>query len=1349
MFCKTCSKDGCLSCPFGRWGQFCENVENFKANHTNLTEAPEEKMESFTQEIIERQTKFHNFPANTADNISIVNIPPEKLPKSKKHKNKFRKNKNDRNPKAVTDGTMAVMNGNDEQSNIEKDKENEHYADVFDSNLNPEVSYSILNKTEKFTSKQKSKETLTVLHDSLTDNDKDDFLPIIIQNENEARITDEETIHANDSLTYRIDSVNSSKSDFHNYSSENIDSSKNKELKEDSFIENNGNSYENLNDSSRNWNLAFEFPEMHENANIEKSRKLNISFRSQKFPFESSELHENVSIEEKEYKTNIMENLPSEQTSQTEKGQTLFEEEIDLKEAKFLYPLISFRKISFNFPESVNKSIHGTNQSKNSELNPIEYRSAFVLDNRDPKKDHFTQKIYNEQSDVYKMVTKLPKIQNPLNISTFKVKIIDLGEKEDAEYRNASKEHTEVDKIIKTSEISEDQIFENNSKEFEILRSPLEVNIFKITFIGEESDSPIKNPNPNLAENRMIENGEKKNASQTSQINTSEPDESIATDSETAAPLSVNVSKIRIWKENVSSSSDETSQNNTVKSVEDNRRKITKERTANYKRNATNKPYDELQYDIDALQRMIMQSSDFKRNKIGKSNDEQLYSSKSFSKYNIPENHILMPLYFPEMYNTEQYRSSFSNNVDLQKLCDLYPNYSPCFRIRMLAPRSPYFDMFGPLSQTHSKPHHPKSSQNGNYIHHYPQMIYYDSEGNINAHSYVEKEQNYLKDMRTLALLKKYLQSKNARSFSSLPLKNSQPFDITPEQEESLQLLVYGWNNKNQSKQRFDSALLSGLINYFLSLIAPKYNGTEITQTDILRQQEWYENKPARSFAASQVMDLPLDVYQHRSFTDTYGQDYNSPYGSFKTREDNTEYFNTRMLDNQERVHFTDTDPEQNKHKYESIRISLNIPSELEYLGVLPLTHNKTAGSIHIKVMHPMFGQFSFKNETNIREGDSFESAEDTLFESCARCVISESVYQPVEGGEKPGKSLPTIFRALIIEEEGLLLGNQSDSEKPDKSRSKRAIYNYGTHEWCPIERRMLNGDLDCTIWSYQKVCTLICHPGYTCEYQTFRCLRKTNIWTPKLCPCKPIIQYNSFTYRHGNDSLSELLFLPEGNEHGKNMRNHNDSSINRSSLFDTMERNDRVEEYPHYEPAAQQRENDRQDNSTFHNIQSYPGDMTATRKHSSKFDNIRSFPGYEELKEENKTAFAYNQGFPDGMNTDRKENFKFDNNGFPAEVAVDRKINSKSGKTREFPQIMVVDGKDVDKKLLSEDEISDAERMFDTYEQTRSIKEESSDKRHKYVQKMPLMEKNNQNTDKIYSYFDKENPETGNVDFW
>ncbi|GBN93355.1 hypothetical protein AVEN_200899-1, partial [Araneus ventricosus] len=1353
VLCKTCSKEGCLSCPPGRWGQFCENAENSEANNLNYTEASQDEVKSYTEEIADKPANFDSFPPKSVDNISIENLPPEKPSKGLKYKGKLRKNKNYRNPIAVTDAAMTtVTDGNAEQPN--NDKGNVHYADVFGSNDNPEVSHLLSNKTEKFTSMQKSKETLTILHGSFKENDKDEFLPSAIKHENETAIGDDKFINANDSLTYTMDSVNSPRSDVLSFRSGNISSSKNIDLKEDNFEEiSKENSDEKLDNSSSHWKYPFESPEVHENENLEESEKLNSSSRHLKLSYESSEVHaranseknekmnsssrrwkflyespemyENYNLEENENlngssrhwkspygssevresanseesekvngssrhwkspyessevresanseenerlngssshwkspyessevrespnvgkhesKSKVMDGQPSEQKSGVETGR-FFEREFDLRDIQFPSLSFSYRKGSFQASEPENESSRTSKESKNSKINPMGYRLAFVFGNSSLKEGNFSEISSNKQSDSSEMVSESPEMQIPLNVSIFKIKIIDTegnASNVDAEFTNASREQVEAGKITKSSGMSDDQIklSENNSKEFDIV-SPLEVNVFKITFLGEDSESPYNNHN--ITEGRLIENYEKSNVSQTSQNKTSELPENIALGFEAATPQNASVFRVTILKENTSSSSDEKNQNITIKPLEDKRGANTNEKRANYKRNATNRPHDGLLYDTDILHKMIMESPEFAMNKAKKSDDEQLYSSQSFSKSNIPENHILMPLYFPEMYNAE-YRSNFLDNGQLQRLCDLYPNYSPCFRVRMLSPGSPYIDAFGSQSPIQSKHYLYKSSPNGRYFHHFPQVKYYDSEGNMNMRSYAENGQNRLTDSQILALLKQYFQSKNVQSTSSLPLKNSKPLDETflSGQPEGPQYLIQGWNKEEQPKEGFDSTLLSGLINYFLSLISPKYGGGEPTaQSAILRQQEFYRNKPGQSVASREVIEFPLDVNQPlraRSFPNTFGHRYSRPLDILKALESHAEY-----------------SAEESTGSIQNGNSSSKMFPE-------------TADSMQIKVIRPVFGQASFENDNDKREKLNFlESAEDAIFESCAKCVFTESVYEPVGREEKREKSLPTIFRALIVEEEGLLFGNQSDSTKQNASRSKRSMYAYGTHSWCPIERRMLNGDLDCTIWSYQKVCTLVCHPGYTCKSNTFTCSHRTNTWNPNLGPCEPITQYNSFGYRHGNDSSkeNEFNYLSNGNEHIGNMGNYNYTS-------DNMEIDNREASFPNYEPPALQ--------SEFGNIQGFPGDLTADRKENSSFDDNQGFPGYEELDGKDNSTFDNGQSALAG---DKKDNSNFYNiQGVPGEVAVNRKSKSQIGKTRDFPDVVVMDGKVVD----------------------------------------------------------------------
>ncbi|GBO25384.1 hypothetical protein AVEN_204291-1, partial [Araneus ventricosus] len=67
-----------------------------------------------------------------------------------------------------------------------------------------------------------------------------------------------------------------------------------------------------------------------------------------------------------------------------------------------------------------------------------------------------------------------------------------------------------------------------------------------------------------------------------------------------------------------------------------------------------------------------------------------------------------------------------------------------------------------------------------------------------------------------------------------------------------------------------------------------------------------------------------------------------------------------------------------------------------------------------------------------------------------------------------------------------------------------------------------------------------------------------------------------------------------------------------------------------------------------------------------------------------------------------------------------------------------------IDKKAASEDEIRNAESIFDMYEKKKPTAKSSSNNKQKPVEK-----KNDQDSDTIYSFFEKENLEPGNGDSW
>ncbi|XP_035207018.1 uncharacterized protein LOC118181899 [Stegodyphus dumicola] len=83
---------------------------------------------------------------------------------------------------------------------------------------------------------------------------------------------------------------------------------------------------------------------------------------------------------------------------------------------------------------------------------------------------------------------------------------------------------------------------------------------------------------------------------------------------------------------------------------------------------------------------------------------------------------------------------------------------------------------------------------------------------------------------------------------------------------------------------------------------------------------------------------------------------------------------------------------------------------------------------------------------------------------------------------------------------------NSSLLRIPSGTEQKLRIKRQAPHDdWCSFPTGTKHGDLDCTVWSYQKRCVLKCHPGYLYhgkDEARFTCARKTGKWIPDMEAC-------------------------------------------------------------------------------------------------------------------------------------------------------------------------------------------------------------------------------------------------------
>ncbi|KAG8195589.1 hypothetical protein JTE90_002209 [Oedothorax gibbosus] len=124
---------------------------------------------------------------------------------------------------------------------------------------------------------------------------------------------------------------------------------------------------------------------------------------------------------------------------------------------------------------------------------------------------------------------------------------------------------------------------------------------------------------------------------------------------------------------------------------------------------------------------------------------------------------------------------------------------------------------------------------------------------------------------------------------------------------------------------------------------------------------------------------------------------------------------------------------------------------------------------------------------------DSSEISESSMSNENMPVYSQALVYDP--------QDMDYEMENLTAEYETLQASSEANSDsESNRRRSRRDIE---ATPFCPIPKDSRNGDLDCTIWSYKKTCTLICHNGYTSPSRYFTCQRSKNTWVPSMVSCR------------------------------------------------------------------------------------------------------------------------------------------------------------------------------------------------------------------------------------------------------
>ncbi|GFR24592.1 uncharacterized protein TNCT_203481 [Trichonephila clavata] len=295
-----------------------------------------------------------------------------------------------------------------------------------------------------------------------------------------------------------------------------------------------------------------------------------------------------------------------------------------------------------------------------------------------------------------------------------------------------------------------------------------------------------------------------------------------------------------------------------------------------------------------------------------------------------------------------------------------------------------------------------------------------------------------------------------------------------------------------------------------------------------------------------------------------------------------------------------------------------------------------------------------------------------------------------------PERISPAVFRISVLDgassEPSTNTSDQLLESKQDiKSRSKRGI---SDETWCPIQNRMLNADLDCTIWSYQKFCILECHPGFTSVNKYFRCSRKQDSWNPLLQPCIPVGEHKT-AYRTGQNNLAEIEekdSIIETNESGDESEKNNDES-------ETEVKDARFMKFV----DSEEKENNDNQNQFGKEIE-YTGEDFELSENTKKTENENNSFVLSDIAEEKYTNNNHSMltskeiieaisGFLKSRNGNEKEkdsngmnSYQYGNN-FPDESSSFVKIINSEGEENNNQEKNVLNRKEGESESLSENE--------------------------------------------------------------
>ncbi|PRD35217.1 UNVERIFIED_CONTAM: hypothetical protein NCL1_12209 [Trichonephila clavipes] len=464
------------------------------------------------------------------------------------------------------------------------------------------------------------------------------------------------------------------------------------------------------------------------------------------------------------------------------------------------------------------------------------------------------------------------------------------------------------------------------------------------------------------------------------------------------------------------------------------------------------------------LQKFAMKVIDLIHSIEGKHKKEETYKTNDFNNVNFLQKFDAIPVEW-----------------NLDNLCRVYPDHPICFNPSIsiqAAVNNKTADPLEPFQSTLQDFQTPHSFnlwyRNPFYPQYYQQSFSDTGKHSDNDFTYIPLNIHYLESSENY---RPSLSGPDISLFPHLPILDA-TFDYGQPQIEKGS--DHEWTRQHHSSNTINKKqnieLLPKLIKAFLRLTNP----VEILQIKLNNPGNYKKNR--ESFKKD--VDYDEKLYSMNSEDDELQGEEQGLYNSYQaawnlpsrilpfmintTKRDRLEEIETssNMSDTNSNVKLQNTNEDRDQCTESSKSCTQKVLENFEK-ELLDLNRNSfepllRSSMVRIRIINSHPDEIVGDNKTVPEAVSEFlEKSGDTLSK------FEKSIDQKTA----PERISPAVFRILVLDEASsepsMNTSYQLVESKPEiESRSKRAI---SEETWCPIQNRMLNADLDCTIWSYQK----------------------------------------------------------------------------------------------------------------------------------------------------------------------------------------------------------------------------------------------------------------------------------------